>query len=172
MREEKKYLVNEVVEHLKKSDYLYVTGFDRFTVEDVAQLRKALRKENAEYHVVKNTILDLAVKESGLPEIAREALKGATAIVVGGNEPSAVAKILDTFAKEAGHEDKLSLKCGVLEGRALAEKDIIALSKLPSLKELRAQLLSLLQTPAQKLLLVCNAGPESFVRLLVAYSKK
>lgn len=172
MREEKKFLVEEVAEHLGKSDYFYVANFDRFTVADVAELRKSLAGEHAEYHVVKNSVLDHAIRQSGFPELAREILKGATAIVVGGDDASAVAKILDAFANENGREGKLSLKCGNLDGRNLSREEVIALSKLPSLGELRAQFLSLLQTPSRNLLLVCNAGPQSFLRLLMAYSEK
>lgn len=172
MRQEKQFLVDEVKDHLGKSDYLYVTGFDRFTVEDVSALRKLLAAEEAEYHVVKNAMLDLALVAAGFPEMDREIFKGATAIIVGGKNPSGVAKILDAFANESGREEKLSLKCGVLDGRLLSADDVVKLSKLPSLDELRAKFLSLLQEPARKLLLVFNAGPETFVRLLVAYSKK
>jgi large subunit ribosomal protein L10 len=172
MREEKKSLVSEAVGHLAKSRYFYVAGFDRLTVADVADLRKLLRETRAEYHVVKNAILERALRESQQPELAPEVLRGATAIVVGGEEPSAVAKILDAFSREKGREDRLSLKCGVLEGRILGAADVVALSKLPSLGELRSQFLSLLQAPARNFLLLCNAGPQGFLRLLAAYAEK
>lgn len=172
MRQEKKFLVEETAQHLAKSNYLYVAGFDRLNVEEVGQLRRALEAERAEYHVVKNSILNLAVAQKDLPPLTEEALKGATAIVVGGENATSVAKILDTFANESGHEGKLTMKCGFLEGRPLSKEDILALSKLPTLAELRAQLLSLLQEPVRRLLRVCNAGAEGFLRLLVAYSKE
>ncbi|MDR0727728.1 MAG: 50S ribosomal protein L10 [Puniceicoccales bacterium] len=172
MREEKKFLTEEVREHIEKSDYLYVTGFDRLTVGDVAELRKALRNEAAEYHVVKNSTLQLAAKEAQLPEIDLGVLKGTTAIVSGGKNPSGVAKVLDAFMSDSEKEGKLSIKWGRLGARVLHPNDILALSKLPSLDVLRAQMLSLLQTALQQFLAVCNAAAQSFVQLLNAYGEK
>ncbi|MDR2340875.1 MAG: 50S ribosomal protein L10 [Puniceicoccales bacterium] len=172
MREEKKFLTAEVREHIGKSDYLYVAGFDRLTVADVAELRKALRNDAAEYHVVKNSILQMAAKEAELPKIDLGALKGTTAIVSGGNNPSGVAKALNAFMSDPEKEGKLSIKWGRLGERVLSPKDVLALSKLPSLDVLRAQMLSLLQTALQQFLAVCNAAAQSFVRLLNAYGEK
>lgn len=171
MRQEKKYLVEETAQHLGKSGYLYVVGFDRLNVLEVSDLRRALDSVGAEYHVVKNSILALAIAQKNLPALAEGALEGATAIVVGGDNVTSVAKILDTFANENGHEGKLTMKCGILDGKSLSKNDIVTLSKLPGLAELQAQLLSLLQEPMRRLLRVCNASVEGLLRLLVAYSK-
>ena len=84
MRAEKQYLVTEVETHLKKSDYVILTNFAGVTVAEVAELRAELRKENAEFHVVKNSSLLVAAKALGLPEF-EESLTGPTAIIVGGD---------------------------------------------------------------------------------------
>ena len=60
MRAEKQYLVDEVEIHLKESDYVILTNFNGVTVSDVAELRAELRKENAEFQVVKNSSLRVA----------------------------------------------------------------------------------------------------------------
>ncbi|MDR1457056.1 MAG: 50S ribosomal protein L10 [Puniceicoccales bacterium] len=172
MREEKKFLTKEVREHIEKSDYLYVAGFDRLTVENVTELRKALRDESAEYHVVKNSILQLAAREAELPEIEPGVLRGTTAIVSGGKNPSGVAKALNAFISDPEKDGKLFVKWGRLGMRVLCPADIMALSKLPSLDVLRAQMLSLLQAALQQFLAVCNAAAQSFVRLLNAYGEK
>jgi large subunit ribosomal protein L10 len=96
MRAEKQYLVAEVETHLKKSDYVILTNFTGVTVSDVAELRAELVKENAEFHVVKNSSLRVAAKAMGLPEF-EAALAGPTAIVVGGENTAGVAKILKQF---------------------------------------------------------------------------
>jgi large subunit ribosomal protein L10 len=171
MRAEKKFLVAEAGEHLSKSSYVFLAGFDRLTVADVAVLRKRLGEKRAEYHVVKNSILQLAARERTLPEFAAAALRGATAIIVGGDDPSGVAKVLHQFAGEKEREDRLRLKCGVLDGRSLSAGDLLELSKLPTLGELRAQFLSLLQAPARNFLFVCNAVPQSFLRVLLAHAE-
>lgn len=172
MREEKKYLVSEAAAYLGKSNYVFLAGFDRLTVADVAVLRKRLREKGAEYHVVKNSLLRLAMREKSLPEFADEALSGATAIVVGGDDPSAIAKVLHEFSRDKEREDRLSMKSGALDGRLLSAKDMIELSKLPTLSELRARLLSLMEAAAKNFLFVCNAVPQGFLRVLVAHAEK
>ena len=64
MRTEKKYLIEEVARHLKKSDYLLITNYQKVTVADVAALRAKLAPEQAEFHVVKNSSLRVAAKEA------------------------------------------------------------------------------------------------------------
>ncbi|MDR1437971.1 MAG: 50S ribosomal protein L10 [Puniceicoccales bacterium] len=172
MREEKKILVKEVLQHIGKSEYLYVVHFNRLTVADVAVLRRGLAKENAEYHVVKNSILRCSVKEAQLPALAKELTVGATAIVSGGESAPAVAKALTQFIGDPENENKLAIKGGFFMGRSISAETVLTLSKLPSLNVLRAQVLSLMQVSMRQLLTVFNATAQGFVRLLVAYQEK
>ena len=149
MRSEKKFLVEEVAAHLAKSNYLFLTDFTHVTVVDAATIRNAIREFGGEYHVVKNSILNIAMKDAGLPDVS-EHLTGHTAIVVGGENPSAVAKALIKF-----------FKTGIVEGELLDKAAIEELSKLPTLPEARALFLSLLSAPASQ-----------FVRVLVAKNEK
>lgn len=153
MRAEKQFLVDEVAGHLAKSSYLLVANFTGVTVKDATDIRNQLRPLGAEYHVVKNSILAIAAKQAKLPDLDGH-LAGHTALVTGGNNPSGVAKVLVKFFKDFS---KLEVKAGVLDAKLLSAKDIEALSKLPSLEVIRAQLLALLSTPAT-----------SVVRILVA----
>jgi large subunit ribosomal protein L10 len=156
MRAEKQFLVDEVAGHLAKSSYLLVANFTGVTVKDATDIRNQLRPLGAEYHVVKNSILTIAAKQANLPSLDGH-LSGHTALVTGGDNPSGVAKILVKFFKDFS---KLEVKAGVLDAKLLSAKDIEALSKLPSLEVIRAQLLALLSTPAT-----------SVVRILVAKSE-
>lgn len=153
MRAEKQFLVDEVAGHLAKSSYLLVANFTGVTVKDATDIRTQLRPLGAEYHVVKNSILAIAAKQAKLPDLSGH-LAGHTALVTGGTNPAAVAKVLVKFFKDFS---KLEVKAGVLDAKLLSSKEIEALSKLPSLEVIRAQLLALLSTPAT-----------SVVRILVA----
>ncbi len=164
MRPEKQYLVEEVSEHLKKSDYVYLANYDRITVEETAELRAALSEHNAEFHVVKNSILGVAANAREMPDMGAH-LNGPTAIIVGGEDPSGVAKILGEFFKK---KEKVDLKVGVLNDRLLEKEQIEALAKLPGLEALRGQLLGLLNQPGTSLVRVLNAVPQSVVNLLQA----
>ena len=165
MRPEKKYLVEEVSTHLGKSEYVFLTNFDRVSVKDTEELRGELAKHEAEFHVVKNTIFNVAAKARQLPEFDGETFAGPTAIVVGGPNPSEVAKVLVKFVKD---KDKNTIKSGVLGDKLLSADEVEALSKLPSLDVLRAQLLGLLSQPATGMVRVLVAGPQSLLNVLQA----
>ena len=164
MRPEKQFLVDEVSDYLGKSEYVFLTDFNRLTVAETAELRGQLAAQDAEFHVVKNSILNTAAKSRELPDL-EDVLTGPTAIVVGGPNPSEVAKVLFKFFKE---KEKVEVKKGVLGEKALTKDEVEALSKLPGLDELRAQLLSLLNTPASQTVRVLIAGPQGLLNVLQA----
>jgi large subunit ribosomal protein L10 len=164
MRTEKKYLIEEVARHLKKSDYLLITNYQKVTVADVAALRAKLAPEQAEFHVVKNSSLRVAAKDAGLPGFDN-LLAGQTAIVVGGRNASGVAKIVKKFFEE---KQKLEIKGGVVGGKLFDAGQIAKLSELPSIEVLRAQLLGLLNQPATGLVRVINGVPQALVNVLQA----
>lgn len=153
MRAEKQFLVDEVASQLASSNYLLLANFTGVTVENSTSVRDQLRAHGAEYHVVKNSILNIAAKQAKLPDLTAH-LTGHTALVTGGKNPTGVAKILVSYFKEFS---KLEVKAGVLDAKILTKAEIEMLSKLPSLDGIRAQLLSLFSTPTSQ-----------FVRLLDA----
>ncbi|MEY3608872.1 MAG: hypothetical protein RLZZ447_1660 [Verrucomicrobiota bacterium] len=157
MRAEKQYLIAEVDTHLKKSDYVILANFTKVTVADTADLRKLLAKENAEFHVVKNSSLRVAAKALGLPDVDA-ALTGPTAVIVGGRNSAGVAKILKKFFED---KQKLEIKLGVLDRKLVSRDDLLKIAELPSFDALRAQFLGLLTS---------NAA--AFVRVLDAKVKK
>lgn len=165
MRNEKKYLVQEALNHLEKSNYVFLVNFERTTVSDAAVLRKELARVGGEFHVVKNSTLKHAAKERSLPALDA-VLEGHTAIIVGGDSPSEVAKILVKFHKEK--EEKCSIKIGVLDEKLLSREEVLELSRLPSLEVLRAQFLGLLNTPASQMARVIQAVPQGLLNVLQA----
>ncbi len=164
MRPEKKYLVDEINRHLDKSSYVYLTNYERITVDEIAELRDNLSQHNAEFHVIKNNILGVAAASRKLPNLD-EYLTGQTAIVIGGEDPSGVAKVITKFFKD---KEKVDLKAGVLDEKILTKEEVVALSKLPGIESLRAQLLGLLAQPATGFVRVISAVPQNFVNVLQA----
>jgi large subunit ribosomal protein L10 len=164
MRAEKKYLIEEVAVHLKKSDYVIFANYDKMTVADVAELRRRLEPHHAEFHVVKNSSLRVAGQALGLPEFER-ALVGPTAVIVGGKNSPGVAKVLRDFVKE---KQKIVVKAGVLSQKLITPQDVERLADMPSLDTLRAQLLGLLKQPSSLFVRVVNAVPQGLVNVLQA----
>jgi len=157
MRAEKQYLISEVETHLKKSDYVILANFSTVTVADVAELRSRLATEKAEFHVVKNSSLRVAAKAMGLPDM-ESGLAGPTAIVVGGQNPAGVAKVLKNFIEE---KKKLKVKVGVFERKLLSSEELATIADLPPFGALRSQFLGMLTSTAA-----------AFVRVLDAKVKK
>ena len=153
MRAEKQYLISEVDTHLKKSDYVILANFTKVTVADVAELRKRLDAEKAEFHVVKNSSLRVAAKALGLPEF-ESALIGPTAVIVGGKNSAGVAKILKAFFKD---KQKLEVKVGVMDKKIVSAADLSKIADLPSFNALRSQLLSLFTSNAAAFVRVLDA---------------
>jgi large subunit ribosomal protein L10 len=170
MEAEKQLLVREISDYLDGTDYIYLADFTGITVGGIASLRRNLREDGAQCHVVKNRILRIALRESGYAPLDEHCFRGHTAMITGGDNPSGVAKILFKFAK--GNDAKLPVKGGALAKNSLSVDEIRALSELPSLEVLRAQLLALLGAPAQRCVAVLNGVPQGVVNVLQARAKE
>ncbi len=153
MRAEKKFLIAEVETHLKKSDYVILANFSKVSVADVAELRKRLDAEKAEFHVVKNSSFRVAAKALGLPGVDA-ALTGPTAVVVGGKNAAGVSKILKKFFEE---KQKLEVKIGVLDRKVFTAAELAKIADLPPFASLRSQFLGLLTSNAAALVRVLDA---------------
>ena len=168
MQTEKQFLVDEVGSNLDKSDYVFLADFQRVTVADTENLRAILAEHGAEFHVVKNRILQRAAsaREIDLPE---ELLTGPTAIVIGGENAPAVAKALEKFFKD---KKKLEIKGGALEKSLLTVDQVSDLAKLPPEDVLKAQLLALFNQPATQMVRIVQAVPQGLLNVLQARSEQ
>jgi large subunit ribosomal protein L10 len=164
MRAEKQYLISEVENHLKKSDYVILANFTGASVADLAELRLKLAAEKAEFHVVKNSSLRVAARALGLPDVGA-ALTGPTAVVVGGRNSAGVAKILRQYFKE---KQKIVVKAGVLGRKLISAQEVGDLADMPPVEVLRARLLGLLIQPAGSFVRLLNAVPQGVVNVLQA----
>lgn len=164
MRPEKKYLVQEAENYLENSGYFFLTDYHGINAEQTVELRDKLSQRGAEFHVVKNSSLKIATKQRNLGDL-EEHLKGHTAIVIGGDDISGVAKELQDYFKK---NDKVSVKAGAIGEKSLTADEVKTLAKLPNLEVLRAQFLSLLNTPATQVVSLMNAPARNFVQVLQA----
>lgn len=168
MRIEKTFLLDEISGKVKDSTFLYLVDFNRVTVEEIAELRKALSPEGAQFHVVPNTMIRKVAEKLSWPAFTQW-LTGQTAVIFGGDNPTGVAKIILKFAKD---KEKLPTKGGLMDGKLCDLEMIEALAKLPDLPTLRATLLSLLLTPYRQCLYVMQGVPQSLLNVLKAKQEK
>jgi len=170
MRAEKKIIVDELSKQVGGSPFVLITDYTGMTVTQFAELRKKLRGANAEYHVVKNTMLRHAAKAAGLGEVS-DSLTGMTAVVLGNEKAdiSSAAKIVKQFGKDT---QKPKVKLGVMGKELLQAADVSAVADLPSLDALRAQIIGLLQTPATRIAVVLGAPASQLARVIKAHADK
>jgi large subunit ribosomal protein L10 len=167
-KDQKKQLVAEVADQLSASKSVVFANFKSLTVKDVDGLKKELRKSGAKLQVLKKTLLNIALEQSGMDVNARK-LEGQVAVIFSPDEVSA-AKALADFAKP--FKDHKIIVGGALGTKGLSVEEVKALAKLPTQDEMRAKLVGTLQAPISSFVRVLGGNVSGFVRVLQAVADK
>lgn len=148
----------QAVQHLKdtfeKSVAAVLVDFRGIDVPTITDLRARFRAAGVEYKVVKNNLVRKALEGTPLAGngALEEQLAGPTAIAWSFEDPSLAAKIIRSFRKEGDVQERLKVKCGILDDEVMeGERVESELAALPGKDELRAQLLAQLMAPMQNL---------------------
>ena len=163
----KETVIANLNQKLNASPFLFIADYTGLKVDQFAELRTRLHGVGAKCQVVKNTMLKLAAKAAGLPDLGE--LKGQTAIITGDKDVAAAAKVLKTFASEF---QKPSVKSGIVDRLVVGKEQIAAIADLPSREVLLATLLGVLQAPASKLVRLLNEPASQLARVLKAKADK
>jgi large subunit ribosomal protein L10 len=164
-RTEKAAEIDALRQEFRQARNAFLVGFSGLTVPQVNDLRRKVRESSGSYRVVKNR-LALRALEGTLLEPVAGRFQGPTGVAYNEGDPVALAKALSGFAKD---NPGLSLRVAVVEGQQVVEdKGLQALAKLPSLPELQAQLLSLVQAPATKLVRLLSTPGTQTAQVLKA----
>jgi len=169
-RTQKEETVAELRDKFAKAKSVIVADYRGLSVGQLDVLRGKLREagEGYEYRVAKNTLLRRATADSELAAL-QTSFTGPTAIALAFADPVRLAKVLVDYAKQ--HE-RFELKAGYMDGRPITPAEIATIATLPSLEELRARLVGLLQAPAQKVVSVVVAPGAQLARLVEARRAK
>ena len=154
-REEKKQLLSDLNELFNASELVVVSHYKGLTVAEVSELRNNIRKAGAGFRVTKNRIAKLALKGTKFEGLI-ELFNGPTAIAFA-NDPISACKACVEFAKT---NEKLVVIGGAMGTGVLSIDEINRLASIPSMDELRAKLIGLLQAPAAQLARVTKAYSE------------
>jgi large subunit ribosomal protein L10 len=158
-RTEKTAEIEKVKANFDKAISVALVDFQGLTVETVTALRREFRKAGVEYKVVKNTLIRHALKDSPYQQLvgdlspdrknapkAHAAVRGMTGVAWSYTDPSAPAKVIETFKKaQADKAAKLSVKTGLVGGDLIAGDK---LAKMPGLKETQAMIVGQLTGPS------------------------
>lgn len=169
-RIQKKSEIATIQERFGKAASAVFTDFRGLDVETINKLRREFDKfEGIEYKVVKNTLVKLALEKEEYVENLAEYLCEPTAIAWSYEDPVAPAKIVVDFTKD---NDKLRIKCCVLDGKVMDADGVTQLSKMPGKDEIKAQLLATFMAPANSFVRLLAAAPTNFMYLLSARKRE
>ena len=166
-RQQKEVITKELTEKLKASKAVVFSDFKGLTMEDLTKLRQELRAESISLKVVKQTLINIALKEAGIDADVKK-MEGQIAIAISEKDEVAAAKIISKFAKT---NNNLKVVGGILEGKELGADEVIALSKLPSKQELLAKFVGTINAPVSNFVNVLSGNISGFVRVLKAISE-
>jgi large subunit ribosomal protein L10 len=166
-RAAKKELVTTLNGVFKDTNVVVVAHYTGLTVAQMQNLRKQMRQAGAAVKVAKNRLAKIALEGTDAAVVI-PLLTGPTVIAYS-SDPVAAPKVANDFAKA---NEKFVILGGAMGKTALNPNDVRALAVLPSLDELRAKLVGLIQAPATKIAQVVNAPAAKVARVLQAYATK
>ena len=154
--------VKELSDSFSRAKAVYFTEYHGLNVGDLTKLRSEFFKADVEYRVAKNTLIKLAAEENKITGL-EELLKGSTALAIAYDEPVSPAKVIKEFTKE---NDLPYVKGILFEGQFLPGEEFKKLANLPSKEESLSILVTMLNSPMQKLASTINAPLQSLAGVL------
>ena len=145
---------------------LFLIHFRGLTVKEIELLRKELFKHDSSLKIAKNTLINIAFNGTSFSKVF-PLLNGPIAIVFA-SDPVAVAKVLNEFVKEC---PSCQIVGAYFNNNLLTASEVTQLAKLPSLNEIRANIISLINAPIQKLLSVIQAPSVQIACIIQAFSE-
>ncbi|NVO20451.1 MAG: 50S ribosomal protein L10 [Bacteroidetes bacterium] len=169
-KEDKSQLINTLTEELKATNYLYITDISDMNVETSNRLRRLCFKREVKLIVVKNSLLQKAMEQSGKDfSPLYDVLKGHTSIMIA-NQGNIPAKLIKEFRKTS---DKPLLKGAFVEEMTfLGDKELDSLIAIKSKNELIADIIALLQSPAKNVISSLQSGGQTLSGVLKTLSER
>jgi large subunit ribosomal protein L10 len=167
-KQHKDELVTQYVKWVNQSQAMIVAEYLGMSMKQVDDLRAKVRDAGGEFHIVKNTLVQVALKQAGL-SLPPKLLEGSSAIVFAFRDAPAMAKVVNDYARTS---EFVKVKGGYLENRPISAVEVKSLADLPPLPVLRAQLLGTLMAPASKLVRTLAEPARQLAAVIKAYADK
>ena len=164
---QKKIAVSELVTTFGEVETIVITHNKGLTVAESTAFRSKVRASGAIYKVAKNRLVKIALKGTGFEGLS-DLFTGPTGITYS-KDPVAAAKAVAEFAKT---NEKLVILGGAMGASQLDVSGVKQLATMPSIDELRAKIIGLLNAPATKLVQVIQAPAGQLARIFGAYASK
>ncbi len=166
-KEKKKTYIKEMKDNFNNASSVFVTHYQGLTVKQIDELKSEMRKNGILFKVTKNRITKLALEGTKYKKL-ENLFSGPTAVIFSDDAISS-AKILTKFSK---NNSNLKIIGGLMENEPLTLEEVAKIATLPTLNEARAQIISILRTPAQKIMSILLAPGSKIAILAHAKSLK
>lgn len=168
-RDQKVAQVQTLKQKMSEASSLIFAQYIGLSVSEVSDLRSKLRDGGAEMKVAKKTLIEIAAKEAGLPEIDSTTLEGPISVIFSFADPLTGAQIAFKFAKD---HKQVVLVGGVFDGKILGKREAMELAKMPSREVLLATFMGMVRSPLVKFAGMCNSPLSGFARALDQLAEK
>ena len=166
-RDQKEIFIKNIKTIVDDNSLVLVFHYRGMSMNEMTDLRVQSFNSGCNIKVTNNRLAKLALKETNKVDLS-DFFDGPTAIAYS-NDPVSLTKLLVEFAK---NNNNLVVLGGIMDNEILSVEKIEILSKLPSLEEIRAKLIGLISSPAQKIASVLTAPSGDLARVFNAYSSK
>jgi large subunit ribosomal protein L10 len=165
-KDQKKKFVKDYKDILNNVGILVVTHYSGLKTTQTDELRLKINEVGGKFIIVKNSLMKIILKDHKSKEF-KKLFNGPVALAYSEDEVSA-AKVAVNFSKE---NDKLLILGGISGDKFLEQKDVLEIALLPSLDEIHAKLVSLIQTPARNIAYALKFSANKLARVFNEYSK-
>ena len=165
-RDQKKQFVKNFKDILDNVGILVVTHYSGLKTTQTDELRLKIKEVGGKFIIAKNSLMKIILKDHKSKEF-KALFNGPVALAYSEDEVSA-AKVAFNFSKD---NDKLLILGGMIGDKFLEQKDVLEIATLPSLDEIRAKLVSLIQTPARNITYALKFSANKLARVFNEYSK-
>ncbi|MBI5839636.1 MAG: 50S ribosomal protein L10 [Chloroflexi bacterium] len=167
-KQRKEEVLAEYTNWLKRSEAVILVEYTGVKMKDLDNIRSKIRDTGGEFHIVKNTLVRRAFKDTGM-DLPEDYLVKSTAISFAFSDPASTAKALTDATKGS---EFVKVKGGFMSGQALSAAQVKALADMPPLPVMRATLLGVLQAPAGKLVRTIAEPARGLAAVIKAFSEK
>lgn len=159
-------LVQEIKGRLERSSITMTANYAGITVNEMIELRRAMRAGGVEFTIIKNTLLSLAADEANKPQL-KEIIQGPTAVAIGYDDPVEAAKAMADYVR-TGSSSLAIIGAVMGDGAAMSPSEFTRLASLPPKPVILAMLLGQLNSPIARLVTVMNGPMQGLGNVLAA----
>jgi large subunit ribosomal protein L10 len=163
-KERKEEIIAQLSDDLKKTQAIILTDYRGLPTAELAKLRNELRGKHAGLHVVKNTLMELALQRANLP-VPQDLLDGTTAVAFCFQDIAGPAKAINDFLRD---KETIKVKGAIMGNNVLRGAEAEALASLPTREQLFGKLLGTINAPGQQVAGVVASGIRQVLYLLKA----